>query len=575
MARSIAALRSIPLFCFFVATTAFAAPVRTESGLVDGVTEGEVTVWKGIPFAAPPVGDLRWRAPQAAHPWSGVRLADTFSPVCMQRGRYPEDAPVEPMSEDCLYLNVWAPVAATSGAKLPVMFWIYGGGLSNGTASTPLYAGDVLARHGVIVVTANYRMGALGFLAHPALTRESEHQSSGNYGLLDQIAALEWVKRNIAAFGGDPSNVTVFGQSSGSISISVLCASPLARGLFHRAIGQSGGLFEPLELAQEFALAGAEQEGVAFAARVGATTIEALRALPATDLVAARFSPHVVIDGYLLEDAPYDVLAAGRGADVDLLVGSNAEEGLSFQDHRAVTSANLNALLGEDFPPFLVSLAGPRVPADDASAMAAFVAFETNVRFAWDMRAWARLHAGAARGHTYLYRFGHAPPNAAGAHHGAEMAYVFGHALDSRWTDDDRQLAERLGAYWTRFAEAGDPNGVGLPEWPAFTPPNEQALLIDGELHAGAMPNASELDAIGRVYATARFLFAHRTALGAAVITAVLSLLYAAWRAVRSRFRRPATRVMRGRRIEPSERDLKRAESPGASSWESPPRGRL
>ncbi len=554
MARSIAALRSIPLFFFVVAATAVAAPVRTESGLVDGVTDGEVLVWKGIPFAAPPVGDLRWRAPQAAHAWSGVRLADTFSPICMQRGTYPEDAPVEPMSEDCLYLNVWAPRDATNGAKWPVMVWIYGGGLSNGTASTPLYAGDVLARQGVIVVTANHRLGALGFLSHPALTRESAHQASGNYGLSDQMAALGWVRRNVAAFGGDPDNVTVFGQSSGSISISVLCASPLARGLFRRAIGQSGGLFEPLALAPEFALAGAEQEGVAFAARVGATTIAALRGLPASEIVAARFAPHAVIDGHVLEEGPYDALAAGRGADVDLLVGSNAQEGLSFQNQRLVTSANLQALLGEDFPPLLVSLAGPRAPADDGSAKAAYLAFETNLRFAWDMREWARLHAAAGGGRTYLYRFGHAPPSSAGAHHGAEMAYVFGHALGSPWTDDDRQLAEALRAYWTRFAETGDPNGADLPVWPAFTTTNEQALLIDGELRAGAIPNATELDAIGRVYATARFLVAHRAALGAAVIAIVVALLYASWRRVRLRFRRCATRVTLARTIEPRER---------------------
>lgn len=540
MARSIAPLRWIPLFLVVAATAALAAPVETESGLLEGVTENEVSVFKGIPFAAPPVGDLRWRAPRGAGAWSGVRRADTFSPVCVQRGTYPEDAPVEPMSEDCLYLNVWAPADATKGAKLPVMVWIYGGGLSNGSASTPLYAGDALARQGVIVVTANYRLGALGFLAHPTLTRESEHRASGNYGLLDQLAALGWVRRNIAAFGGDPSNVTVFGQSSGSISISVLCASPLAHGLFRRAIGQSGGLFEPLAAAPEFALAGAEQEGVAFAARVGATTSEALRALPVTDIVAARFAPHVVIDGYVLAEAPHDALAAGRGADVDILVGSNAEEGLSFRNQRAVTTANLPALLAEDFPPFIVSLAGPRAPESEASAKAAFVAFESNMRFAWDMRAWARLHAGAGRGRTYLYRFAQVPPNAEGAHHGAEMAYVFHHPLGAQWTDDDHTLADRLSAYWTHFAKTGDPNAAGLPVWPAFTTTHEQALRIDGELAAGALPNAAELDSIGRVYAAVRFVFRHLRALGAAALVIVVSLLYVSWRAVRSRFRRGA-----------------------------------
>jgi para-nitrobenzyl esterase len=228
-----------------------AAPVMTDAGAVEGVAEGEIVAYKGIPFAAPPVGDFRWREPQPVAPWTGVRNADHFSPVCVQRGIYPDDAPPEPMSEDCLYLNVWTAAGTGQGVRLPVMVWIYGGGLVNGTASTPLYDGAALARRGVIVVTANYRLGALGFLAHPDLTRESSNHLSGNYGLLDQLAALKWIQRNIAAFGGDPANVTVFGQSSGAISISILTVSPLARGLFRRAIAQSGGLFEPIEIAPE------------------------------------------------------------------------------------------------------------------------------------------------------------------------------------------------------------------------------------------------------------------------------------------------------------------------------------
>jgi len=523
---------------FAAAVPASAAPVQTEGGLVDGVGEDGVTVFKGIPFAAPPVGDLRWREPQPAAAWSGVKRADVFSPICMQRGSYPEDAPAEPMSEDCLTLNVWVPHGAVAGANLPVMVWIYGGGLLNGTASTPLYAGDALARRGMILVTANYRLGALGFLAHPELTRESAHKVSGNYGLLDQIAALGWVKRNIAAFGGDAGNVTVFGQSSGSISISALCASPLAAGLFRRAIGQSGGLFEPLEVAPEFALAGAEQEGVSFAARLGAPSLAALRAKPAADIVAARFSPHAVIDGRLLREPPYDALAAGRGCDADILVGSNEEEGLSFLAGRTVTAANLSDLLGEDFPPLIVSLIGPKAPADDAVAKAAYVAFESDMRFGWDMLAWARLHAKAGRGKTFLYRFAHVPPGADGAHHGAEMAYVFGHPLNAAWGESDRRLSDAMAAYWTNFAKDGDPNGTGLPAWPAFTAAREDAMLIDGAMRAGPLPNARDLDAIGWLYATVRFVLANPYAAGGGAIVAVLALLYLLWRIVRPLFRR-------------------------------------
>jgi para-nitrobenzyl esterase len=519
------------------AFSATAAPVQTEGGLVEGVSEDGVVVFKGIPFAAPPVGVLRWRAPQSAAPWAGVKIADRFAPICMQRGSYPEDAPAEPMSEDCLYLNVWVPAGAAAGANLPVMVWIYGGGLENGTASTPLYAGDALAGRGVIVVTANYRLGALGFLAHPALSRESPNKVSGNYGLFDQLAALQWVKRNIAAFGGDPGNVTVFGQSSGAISISVLSASPLAQGLFRRAIGQSGGLFEPLELAPDFALAGAEQDGIAFAVRLGAASINALRERPAADIVAARYSPHAVIDGYLLHEPPFDALAGGRGNEVDILIGSNAEEGLAFLGGRTVTAANLSALLTHDFPPFIVSLIGPGTPTDDAAAKAAFVAFESDMRFGWDMLAWARLHAAAGRGKTFLYRFAHAPPGTAGASHGAEMAYVFGHPATA-WTEGDHRLAETMGAYWTNFAKTGDPNAPGLPAWPAFAPAREEAQLIGREITAGALPNADDLAAIDRLYATVRFVANNLYLVGGVALVLVIALLVFLWRAVRRLLRR-------------------------------------
>ena len=258
--------------------TALGSPVATESGLVEGTDSHGVRLFAGLPFAAPPVGDLRWRAPQPPASWSGVRAADHFSPICPQHGAYPEDSPPEPSSEDCLYLNLWVPQRAPDAraATLPVMVWIYGGGLMNGSASTPLYAGDQLARQGVIVVTVNYRLGALGYLALPELTAESDHHVSGNYGLLDQIAALAWVHRNIEAFGGDPARVTVFGQSSGSISISALTTSPLAAGLFQRAIGESGGLFEPLQLSAGFSRSGPESGGGGEARPLGGPSSEAM-----------------------------------------------------------------------------------------------------------------------------------------------------------------------------------------------------------------------------------------------------------------------------------------------------------
>jgi para-nitrobenzyl esterase len=491
-----------------VAPIASAEPILTASGLVEGVDEDGVSVFRGIPFAAPPVGPLRWRAPAPPAAWAGIRSADQFSPICMQPGAYPDDAPPEPMSEDCLYLNVWAPAGAHD-EPLPVMVWIYGGGLLNGSASTPLYAGDALARRGVVVVTFNYRLGALGFLAHPELSRESEYGGSGNYGLLDQLAALNWVQRNISAFGGDPRNVTVFGQSSGSISISALTASPLARGLFHRAIGQSGGLFEPLDASPEFKLEGAERVGLAYASRLRAPSLQALRALPASEIVARPFNPQPNIDGYVLRETPYEAFANGRANDVDLLVGSNSEEGLYFLSGRTVTAANLGDTLKQDFPGFIVSLLGPRSVANNDAAHDAFVSFESDMRFGWNMWAWARLHAESSERNTFYYRFAHTPAGQEGASHGAEMAYVFDHLdlYDAAWTESDRRLAQTIAAYWTNFAKTGDPNGEGLPNWPAFDASGQRVALITREgVQAGGAPNEANLTAIDRLYAAVRVL---------------------------------------------------------------------
>ena len=517
-------------------TLASAQLLKTDGGLVEGVRENGIVVFKGIPFAAPPVGALRWRAPKPPVPWLGVKSADRFSPICMQRGSYPENAPPEPMSEDCLYLNVWVPTDTVS-EKLPVMLWIHGGGLVNGSASTPLYAGDALARRNVIVVTANYRLGALGFLAHPALTRESEHKVSGNYGLLDQLAALGWVQRNIGAFGGDRGNVTVFGQSSGSISISALIASPLARGMFHRAIGQSGGLFEPLDVAPEFTLTGAERAGQGFVTRMGASSLQDLRGRLASEIIAKPFGANPIIDGYVLPESPYQAYVERRHNDVALLIGSNTGEGLSFLANRTVTATTMTSELGKDFPSFVVSLIGPKKPANDREALASFVAFQGDMRFGWNMWAWARLHARAGKHQVFLYQFSHVPPHASGASHGVEMSYVFDHLdLQSEpWTQYDRHLADVMSAYWTNFAKSGDPNGVALPSWPAFSSTHQDALLIGEEISSGALANERELVEIDRLYGTVRFVLRYGHVLAVIVTLTVLGLV---WRIARRLFRR-------------------------------------
>ncbi|WP_266183257.1 carboxylesterase/lipase family protein [Dyella humicola] len=539
----------IGVFVFLIlATGARANPVRIDTGLIEGVLENGVFIYKGIPFAQPPVGELRWRAPLRALPWQGVREANQFSPACMQNGTYPPDAPTEATSEDCLYLNVWRP-ADGGDEKLPVMVWIYGGGLENGSASIPLYAGDKLAQKGVIVVTLNYRLGVFGFLAHPELTREAAYHSSGNYGLLDQIAALQWVRRNIAAFGGDPDRVTVFGQSSGAISISALVTSPLTKGLFQRAIAQSGGLFEPMDIAPNFKLAGAEQDGAYFAADAKAQSMSALRKTPAAELMKVSFDPHLIIDGYALPKSPYEVYQKGQQNDVSILIGSNADEGQAFIAGRSITRENFRQELDHSFPDVLVRLIAPEPGATDEQARASAAAFQRDMRFRWDMWTWARLGAKARRGKVFLYRFSRIPPYQVGdkyfgwgASHGMEMPYVFDH-LELQplpWTGQDHQLAATMTSYWTNFAKTGDPNGPGLPLWPQFDPSSASVMQLGNRIEAAPMEDTQPLRRIDRVYATARFVLGHIYVIAAVIIALMLATIVAIVRRLRRRRRRVA-----------------------------------
>ncbi len=515
--------------------------MAVDGGDLQGVVADGVRVFKGIPYAAPPVGLLRWRAPQPASGWSGVRSADKFSAVCPQLGSYPPESAPEPTSEDCLYLNIWTPAQA-SEKPLPVMVWIYGGALENGSASTPLYAGDGFARRGVILVTINYRLGVLGFLALNSLRKESAQGVSGNYGLLDQIAALQWVRRNIGAFGGDAQRVTIFGQSSGSISVSALVASPLAKGLFQRAIGESGGLFEPLDLSPGFALAGAEDNGNKFAQRQGASTLAQLRAKSASELLSTPFDGHFVVDGYVLKQSPFDAYRAHAQNDVDVLVGSNADEGQLFLQKKAVTTANLKDILGADFPAPLVWLLHPDPGATDSQARMSAAAIEGDMRFRWDMWRWARLAADHGSRQVFFYEFSRAPPFpkgnryfGLGATHGMEMPYVFDH-LDQQevpWTPTDRELAAAMGEYWANFAKNGDPNGPGLPPWPSFRQSPDEVMILGEKLRAEAIPSEANLTKIDRVYATARFASRYLDwllALTIFVVGALLGLLVMGYR---------------------------------------------
>jgi para-nitrobenzyl esterase len=511
--RELLLFASIVAAAVSLASGVFAQQVNTDSGAISGVRESGLRVYKGVPFAAPPLGDLRWRPPARAASWAGRRKADAFAPACMQTGvSMPGETPPA-VSEDCLYLNIWTP-ARSARERLPVLVWIYGGGWINGSSSMPLYWGDLLARKGVIVVTIAYRVGPLGFLALPELTRESPHQSSGNYGLMDQIAALEWVRRNIAAFGGDPRRVTIAGQSAGAMSVSILMASPLAKGLFQRAIGESGGLFEPLQLAPKYLLANAEHDGEKYAASLGAASLKELRRLPANLLAGnAGGIVHPVIEPYLLPLSPYAAFAAGQQNDVPLLLGSNAEEARSLVDVTHGTASTFDSDIEQSYGKLPAPLLAAYPHATGEEARQTRLDFERDLRFGWDMWAWARLQVGAGYSPVYYYSFRQQPPFPAGsvyegwgASHYAELWYTFDHLDQSpwRWTAADGKLADEMSSYWVNFAKSGDPNGPGLPDWPAFTLAEGKVVYLGSPITVGGVASLNTLDVFDAVYTMVR-----------------------------------------------------------------------
>lgn len=502
---------SLVLALYFLVTAAGAAitdPVRVEQGLVSGVAgkTPEVRVYRGLPFAAPPVGDLRWKAPQPPASWQGVRVASEEPHACWQTP-YPAavalyQAKLPPLSEDCLYLNVWT-AAKSAKDRLPVMVWIHGGGFTRGAGTGIAYDGEILAHKGVVVVTINYRLGIFGFFAHPGLTQESAHHASGNYGLLDQIAALHWVKKNIAAFGGDPNRVTIFGESAGSWAVNALMASPLAKGLFHRAIGESGGLFSPMDT-----LAVAEKAGENLANTLNANQesaadkVKALRAISAEELLKAtdHDTARAIVDGYVLPQSVAEIFAAGRQNDVPLLLGSNADEGTSLVPQ----AVNLKAAgftggprmrYGKLADQFLALYPA----ASDEQAVKSFYAAYRDSVFGWEMRTWARMQTKTGHHPAYLYYFTRTAPGPLsqryGAFHALEIAYVFGNfPWPFPWEDVDHKLSESIIAYWTNFARNGDPNGESLPQWPAYSASADQALDLGEKIAVRSEVNKTGLD---------------------------------------------------------------------------------
>ncbi len=506
-----------------VAVAAIQDPVKTDVPTVEVIpafaaTNPEVRVYKGIPFAAPPVGDLRWKPPQPVTRWDGVLTADKFGSQCVQGGggrgavrggaawRWGAEgwrgtaqgrcgaprgggAPKGGAargggggvsgSEDCLYLNVWT-AAQSASEKRPVLVWAYPGGYTQGNGASPAFDGEALAKKGVILVTFNYRVGAFGFFAHPELTKESERHASGNYGMMDLAATLRWVQRNIAAFGGDPKNVTISGDSAGAAMVAMLTGSPEGKGLFRRVISESGA-WMGLGVSKMTTLASAEQNGVRLSTALGATSLAELRAKSPAEIQAGGRGGGPVVDGWYIPEDLSKTFEAGKENEVDILVGSNKDEGTFFGGPVTAAQFTMQAKMryGDLADSYLkVYPAG----SDEQAAQSSLASFRDALGF--HQRKWAQLQEKRGKSKTYVYYFTHDPtpgPNSRGATHGAEAPFVFQNPGRAMWTDAEKQLSDTISSYWVNFATTGDPNGKGLPKWPEYREKTSNHRMVLGD----------------------------------------------------------------------------------------------
>lgn len=507
----------LPVFGQETKSTTDTWTVEVTGGKVRGVVQDGVVSFKGIPFAAPPIGEFRWKAPQPVNPWDGVLQADKFGPSPMQPLPISQMIEVEPPSEDCLYLNVWTP-ANSPDERRPVMIWIYGGAFAFGGTSIPITDGRKLAEKGVVVVSIAYRIGPLGFLAHPELSAESG-KGSGTYGIQDQIAGLHWVKENIAKFGGDPSRVTIFGESAGGISVGILAASPHAKNLFHRAISQSGGAMSPITEGEEKqgglipSLQFAEAKGKAFLAELGASDLRAARELSAEVIqnAADKLNPcWPVADGDIIVGDAYERFESGQFNDTPILVGSNSDDGIFPAP--TPSPADFEKFIYENFSLAAEELIAAYPHSTGRESLRSGKDTSRDGLFAWPSWAWAKFQSTKGSGKAYLYYFDHGALGPGNTPHGADIQYVFG-TLDNGLfrgqkppgaTPENVAMSDLIMSYWVNFATSGDPNGSGLPKWPAFDEKSMNTMIFGETSHVGPTPNIEKIQAFDTYYARLR-----------------------------------------------------------------------
>lgn len=472
--------QSAGILLIFAGLSFAAKPVvKISDGKLLGTYDSAAKIYafKGIPYAAPPIGNLRWQPPQPEATWKGTKDAKAFGARCVQALIFPDMIFRDPgPSENCLTVNVWTG-ALSKSANLPVMFWIHGGGFAAGASSEPRQDGENLAKRGVVVVSLNYRLNIFGFFAHPELTQESPHHSSGNYGLEDMAAALQWVKKNIAEFGGDPAKVTIFGESAGSFAVSELMAAPESKDLFSKAIGESGAAFSNTSLSMP-TLAQSEEAGTKFGDSVHCSKLSELRAMPAEQLLkvsldpkdVVRFAP--IIDGYFIPEPVPEIYAAGKQAHVPLLAGWNKNEGGTPEQSKATVesfTADAEKKYGDKAAEFLQLY--PVGNLQEAKESAADLARDSFIALGtWK---WIEAQVKTGEAPVYRYLFTHvlpAPADVNGAYHSADIEFVFDDLKnkDLKWRESDEKLANLMASYWTNFAKTGDPNGPDLPKWPQF-----------------------------------------------------------------------------------------------------------